>query len=632
MKDPNTLKVFQENITKISPLDNLNPWLSFRDSVSEVAVNVLGFKTRKNADWFDDNQTSISPLLDTKQKLLEQLLASNVEPSSNPEFKKQKSLIQRELRTMKEAWWRRKACDAQAAADRKDSKAFYSYIHEVFGPSRSSIAPILSKDGNTLHKDVESIRKRWVEHYSELLNRPSTVNMDVINSLPQRPIVHSLSEKPSYDEIAFAVSKLNSGKAPDINGFTAEIVKSGGDNMIEMLNHLMSHYWDKGSVPQEWIDAVLVNLHKSGGQDICGNFRGISLLSIIGKVLARIQLGRLNTHIVPNVVSESQCGFRPNRGTSDMVFSLRQLQEKCIEQNLNLYHSFIDLCKAFDTVNREALWVVLGKCGCPPKFVSMVKSLHADMKARVNFGGTLSEPFSVDNGVKQGDLSAPTLFAIYFATMILYAFKDTDEGIYIRYRTSGSVFDIRRLKRNFDNFVELIRDLLYADDCDLVAHTERGLQLLVDCFDSACDTFGFTINIPKTKVMFQPAPGNPFIKPSIFVKNKLLDVVKIFVYLGGTVTQTALLDSEISARIQKAAVAFGKLTDRVWSQHNITPGTKVLVYMVFVITSLLYTSETWTTYAHHIKTLERFHQKCLRHILKIKWQALVPDTEVLSLA
>ena len=63
--------------------------------------------------------------------------------------------------------------------------------------------------------------------------------------------------------------------------------------------------------------------------------------------------------------------------------------------------------------------MVLGKCGCPPKFVNMVKSLHTDMKARVNFGGNLSEPFNVDNGVKQGDLSALTLFAIYFAAIFL---------------------------------------------------------------------------------------------------------------------------------------------------------------------------------------------------------------------
>ena len=81
------------------------------------------------------------------------------------------------------------------------------------------------------------------------------------------------------------------------------------------------------------------------------------------------------------------------------------------------------MSKAFDTVNREALWVVLGNAVVLPKFVSMIKSLHADMKARVNFGGALSEPFNVDNGVKQGDLSAPTLFAIYFAAMLSYAFK-----------------------------------------------------------------------------------------------------------------------------------------------------------------------------------------------------------------
>ena len=107
-----------------------------------------------------------------------------------------------------------------------------------------------------------------------------------------------------------------------------------------------------------------------------------------------------------------------------MVFSVRQLQEKCIKHIFSPYHCFIDLSKAFHTVNREALWVVLGKTGCPPKFVNMFKSLHADMKARVNFGGTLSDPFNVDNGVKQGDLDAPTLFAIYFSAMISVAFND----------------------------------------------------------------------------------------------------------------------------------------------------------------------------------------------------------------
>ncbi|MEE8289810.1 MAG: reverse transcriptase family protein, partial [Nitrosomonadaceae bacterium] len=598
----------------------------------EAASNVIGFKSRKNEDWFDDSDHIISPLLEHKQQLHNKLLTSNINPNCNIDYKNLKRTIQHKLRTMKESWWLKKAIDAQAAADRNDSKAFYSYIHKVFGPSRAAVAPIHSKDGRTLYKDVTSIQTRWVEHYSELLNRPSTVNMDVVNKIPQRPIINAMSADPSFGEVAAAVKKLNSGKAPDMNGLTAELLKSGGEAMITMLHTLMLHYWKMESVPQDWVDAILVSLYKSGQRDQCGNFRGISLLSIAGKVLARILLDRLNEHISPYVISESQCGFRPNRGTADMIFSVRQLQEKCIEQDLDLFHCFIDLSKAFDTVNREALWVVLRKCGCPDKFVNMIKSLHADMKARVNFGGNLSEPFNVDNGVKQGDLDAPTLFAIYFACMILVAFDGNPEGIYIRYRTSGSVFDLARLRAKTKVLVSLVRDLLYADDCDLVSHNEAGLQSLVDSFDTACDAFGFTINIKKTVVMYQPAPSKPYHKPSILVKNKLLEVVDSFVYLGGSISRTGSLDVEISARIQKAAASFGKLVDKVWSQHNIKRSTKLLVYRAFVLTSLLYTSETWTTYVHQIKCLERFHQKCLRHILKIKWQDMVPDTEVLAIA
>ena len=118
-------------------------------------------------------------------------------------------------------------------------------------------------------------------------------------------------------------------------------------------------------------------------------------------------------------------------------------------------------------------------------------------------------------------------------------------------------------------FVAVIRDLLYADDCDLISHSERGLQILADCFVAACDVFGFSVNIPKTKVMLKPSPGNPFIKPAIVIKSKILDVVKTFVYLGKSVSQKVALVSEISARIQKASKAVGDFADRVWNHHNI---------------------------------------------------------------
>ena len=86
------------------------------------------------------------------------------------------------------------------------------------------------------------------------------------------------------------------------------------------------------------------------------------------------------------------------------------------------------------------------------------------------------------------------------------------------------------------------------------------------------------------------------------------------------------------SRISKASIAFGKLEKRVWADREITINTKISVYRTCVITVLLYSAETWTTHKKHIKLLERFHQKCLRRILNIKWQTQTPDTTVLEKA
>ena len=182
-----------------------------------------------------------------------------------------------------------------------------------------------------------------------------------------------------------------------------------------------------------------------------------------------------------------------------MIFSARQVQEKCIEQQMPLYQVFVDLTKAFDTVNRDALWKVLGKLGCPPIFIHMLKELHRDMKGKVSFNGQLSEEISIDNGVKQGDIPAPTLFSIYFAVLLRYAFEDCDVGVLLRFRTSGKVFNLRRMKTNSNVFLALIRELLYADDADFLAHSEADMQTIMDNFSRACDAFGLKISLKKNE-------------------------------------------------------------------------------------------------------------------------------------
>ena len=589
-------------------------------------VDDWGYRIQRNYVGLDD----LLALLLEKQHLYEKVLNASHRNKASAEkaYKEHKAILQRELRRMKNDWWANMSAQVQAASDRKDAKTMYGLLNQVFGPTSSSVAPLKSKDNSTLIKDPTQIMNRWQEYFQDLFFNPSEVDDSVIDNLPQLEIKHRMARIPALEEVDRALKQITSGKAPV--HIPVELLKTGSETVKQEVANLIRSTWG-GSIPQDWIDGILLPLYKSKGEkSVCDNHRGITLLESVGKVLARILLNRLQEDICPAALPESQSGFRSERGCNDMIFSARQVQEKCIEQQMPLYQVFVDLTKAFDTVNRDALWKVMGKLGCPPIFVHMLKELHRDMKGRVSFNGQLSEEISIDNGVKQGDIPAPTLFSIYFAVLLRYAFEDCDVGVLLRFRTSGKVFNLRRMKTNSNVFLALIRELLYADDADFLAHSEADMQTIMDNFSRACDAFGLKISLKKTKVMFTPAPGQPYAEPTITVNGTRLEVVDTFVYLGSTLSRDGSLDAEIYHRIQKASVAFGKLEKRVWADRDITINTKVMVYRTCVITTLLYAAETWTTHQRHIKLLEHFHLKCLRRILDIKWQTFTPDTSVLE--
>ena len=99
-------------------------------------------------------------------------------------------------------------------------------------------------------------------------------------------------------------------------------------------------------------------------------------------------------------------------------------------------------------------------------------------------------------------------------------------------------------------------------------------------FVSACNSFGLKIKLKKTVVVCDPAPGSPYIEPTIFVEGNKLDVVHSFVYLGSTLSEGYSLDSEISFRIERASRSFSALNKCVWSQQGIKLHSKIIVYKV----------------------------------------------------
>ena len=266
--------------------------------------------------------------------------------------------MQAKIRSLKETWWMKKAEYLQAAADEHDMKQFYSGLKSVLGPQSKSTTPIFSHDGSILLTKHKDILQRWADLFNLVLNRPSVVDDTVLDEIPQLACEDHLAVSPHVDEVSDAIQHMSSGKACGLDGLPAEIFKHGGRILVEKLTQLYSLIWQYEAVPKDFQRHYATTIHlykRNGDRSICDNYRGISLLSTAGKIMAQIILNRLTKHVSDNILPETQRGFCSGRGTIDTIFTARQLHEKCREHHRDLYIVFVHLTKAFDSVNRNLL-------------------------------------------------------------------------------------------------------------------------------------------------------------------------------------------------------------------------------------------------------------------------------------
>ena len=203
-------------------------------------------------------------------------------------------------------------------------KKFHDALKAIYGPKSSGATPLLSADGRTLLTDKDAILKRWAEHFNSLLNRPSSVNDNAINRLPQIECNALFDEFPSQKQgKQFNIYLLVKHQVQ--LQFLPKSIKLVDFQWQKKLTELFRCMWRKEAIPQDFKDASIIHLYKrKGNPQVCDNHRGISLLSIPGKILAKILLNRLNAHLdQAGLIPESQCGFRKDRGTIDMIFTAR---------------------------------------------------------------------------------------------------------------------------------------------------------------------------------------------------------------------------------------------------------------------------------------------------------------------
>ena len=170
------------------------------------------------------------------------------------------------------------------------------------------------------------------------------MTQQTLEAIDPLPVLDELDVETTLEELSKAIDSMSCGKAPGSDGIPPDLIRHCKTTLLQPLHETLCQCWIEGSVPQDMRDAKIVTLYKNkGARSDCNNYRGISLLSIVGKLFAKVLLSRLQ-RLAERVYPESQCGFRAERSTVDMIFSLFQLREKCNAENFrdhSTLHSLI---------------------------------------------------------------------------------------------------------------------------------------------------------------------------------------------------------------------------------------------------------------------------------------------------
>ena len=615
----------------ISTSANLSEtWSTAVEKIGNVAAALLGHQSKRHRDWFNENDSELTRRVHNKNLAHNNYLAHPT-ADNRTKFKQLQAELQREARHLKNSWWVAQAQEIQRCADEGRIQGFYEAIKRVNGPTTSAINPLKDSDG-TLLKDKAAILARWAQYFGTLLNNANPTDPSAIDELPQLPVANELDADITESEVAEAISSLKAGKAAGPDGLPPDLFIYGGPAIVKLLTDFCRRCWQERDVPSQWLRANIVTIYKKkGAKSDCGNYRGLSMLDVAGKVLAKVLNKRFNSSIAERILPESQSGFRAGRSTTDMIFVCRQIIEKAREQQEPISIGFVDLRKAFDTVNREMLFRVLERFGCPPTFLHLVRALHTNNTATVRAGGELSEAFAVTMGVKQGCVLAPLLFNVFLLAVTILASNgpatEPNAGVKLRYRCDGGAFRLQRLKARGRVSQVNVRDLQYADDAAVLARTPAELQAELTQTNTQFSRMGLLMNKEKTEVMHRPTAHE---QPAVIIDGTQLPVATDFTYLGSIISNSGSIDREINHRISRASAAFGCLKDRVYLNRHLKLGTKIKVYNAIVISTLLYGSETWPPHSTHLKILNKFHLQCLRKMLRITWRDKITNNEVLT--
>lgn len=559
-------------------------WDNIKEIMHSAAEEALGRKEEIRKEWISDiTWDKIKQRKDIKGRINKE---KDIERKKKlaEEYGRINKEVKKAARHDKRRWTESIAKMAEEASTTNNMRELYRNTKILSGKKYNYNKPLKSKDGELI-TTVDGQLKRWQQYYQELLQQPDTRRSHESNYEETWKLKIDI-DKPTENEIKEAIQQLRNCKAAGIDEIPAELWKADIESAVNMLAPLIEEIWAQERTPAEWNNGIIVNLPKKGDIKECSNWRGITLLCSVNKIITRIIHQRIYEEVEKNLRGE-QAGFRRGKSSIDQIATTRIIIEQTMEMNATLQLVFIDFEKAFDSVRQEALWGILGSYGIPHKIIRLIKMMYDGATCQVHHKGYLSEKIRITKGVKQGCILSPILFNICLDYVLRKVIG----------QKSGIVWNYFNNKK--------LADLEYADDICLVANTTRQAKKILENLEEEGTKIGLRINASKTKEM---RIGRMDTQEILQVNGKAIQQVEEFCYLGSIINKHGGTEADIQRRIWKARQAFGALT-KIWTSTQISKGTKIKIFNSNVKAVLLYACEAWAISKKNPKQGTGFHKQ-----------------------
>lgn len=525
-------------------------WDYFRTVLINTTIETCGVYRKTQAKqtgwWTPDIKIEVQ----RKKQLWKQYL-SNKNPENYNKYKMSRLRVKQLVRNEKSKMWDRFGEKIEEKS-MGNQKLFYNAVKNI-RKKQVKTTKIKSKVGEIITNTVETMH-RWKEYFEELLGGIHTDENLVGNEYNN----DSIETDITLEELKNTIRSMKNGKACGKDKVAIEMIKKMDEIGYSILNVIINTVWKEEIIPIEWKETLVVPIYKQGDKHVCDNYRGINLLNTIMKIIESILEKRIRNRI-EHRMHDAQCGFRKGRSIQDHCFTIRELITKMKHQDRKLYLGFVDIQKAFDTVNRNKLWKIMDEFGIDHKLIRLARNIYTMNFCYVVSCGQLSDAFQNTNGLRQGGSLSPLLFILYM------------DGI-VRECSARA----KKLKIGYNNLTHVcISEGVFADDVVVFAGNMIDLKYNLEIWKTTISKYDLKMNMNKTKYMVIGENDN---NEDMIVDGQKIENVLYYKYLGMKITSDGKIDMEIATRVDNTLKIYHATHNRFIKKAEISRKTKMKIF------------------------------------------------------